>query len=146
MVKLFKCKGISFTNGRNKKGPRIDPCSTLAWQVSTEMVYVLVSQTVVTLLRYNWNQATLSGLVPYVDNFFNNRLWLSTSKALWKSTNASPMSSSLSILNKILSVILISTVSVELPEWKADCNNNNHYCFLEDILKETLLHVVEDFR
>ena len=56
------------------------------------------------------------------------------------------MSSSLSILNKILSVILISTVSVELPEWKADCNNNNYYCSLEDILIETLLHVVEDFR
>ena len=69
------------------------------------------------------------------------------SKALWKSTNASPVSSSLSILNKILSVILISTVSVELPEWKADCNNNNHYnCSLEDILIETLLHVVEEFR
>ena len=28
MVELFKCKGISFTNRRNKKGPRIDPCST----------------------------------------------------------------------------------------------------------------------
>ena len=68
------------------------------------------------------------------------------SKALWKSTNASPVSSSLSILNKILSVILISTVSVELPEWKADCNNNNHYCSLEDILIETLLHVIEEFR
>ena len=36
--------------------------------------------------------------------------------------NTSPVSSSLSILNKILSVILISAVSVELPEWKADCN------------------------
>ena len=33
-----------------------------------------------------------------------------------------------------------------IPEWKADCNNNNHYCSLEDILIETLLHVVEDFR
>ena len=33
-------------------------------------------------------------------------------------------------------------VSMELPEWKADCN----YCSLEDILIETLLHVVEDFR
>ena len=52
------------------------------------------------------------------------------------------MSSSLSILNKILFMILISAVSVELPEWKADCN----YCSLEDILIETLLHVVEDFR
>ena len=27
MVELFKCKGISFTNRRNKKGLRIDPCS-----------------------------------------------------------------------------------------------------------------------
>ena len=56
--------------------------------------------------------------------------------------NTSPVSSSLSILNKILFMILISAVSVELPEWKADCN----YCSLEDILIETLLHVVEDFR
>ena len=54
----------------------------------------------------------------------------------------SPVSSSLSILNKILFKILISAVSVELPEWKADCN----YYSLEDILIETLLHVVEDFR
>ena len=77
-----------------------------------------------------------------MDNLFNNRLLLSTSKALWKSTNTSLVSSSLSILNKILAVILISAVSVELPEWKADCN----YCSLEDILIETLLHVVEDFR
>ena len=40
------------------------------------------------------------------------------SKALWKSTNTSPVSSSLSILNKILSLILISAVLVELPEWR----------------------------
>ena len=72
--------------------------------------------------RYDWNQATLSGLAPYTDDFINNRLWSSMSKALWKSTNTSPVSSSLSILNKILSVILISAVSVELSEWKADCN------------------------
>ena len=28
VVELFKCKGISFTNRRNKTGLRIDPCST----------------------------------------------------------------------------------------------------------------------
>ena len=63
-------------------------------------------------------------------------------ESLWKSTNTIPMSSSLSIFNKILSVILICAVSVELPEWKAGCS----YCSLEDILIATLLHVVEDFR
>ena len=64
------------------------------------------------------------------------------SKALWKSTNTSPESSSLSTLKKILSASLISAVSVELPEWKADSN----YCSLEDILIATLLHVFKDFR
>ena len=28
VVELFKCRGISFTNQRNKTGPRIDSCST----------------------------------------------------------------------------------------------------------------------
>ena len=64
------------------------------------------------------------------------------SKALWKSTNTSPESSSLSLLKKILSASLISAVSVELPEWKADSN----YCSLEDILIATLLHVFKNFR
>ena len=45
MVELFKCKGISFTNKRNKTGPRIDPCGT----PSAQMLYALVSQTVVAL-------------------------------------------------------------------------------------------------
>ena len=36
--------------------------------------------------------------------------------------NTSPLSSSLSILNKIFSMIVISAILVELPEWKADCN------------------------
>ena len=45
MVELFKCKGTWFTNRRTKTGPRIDPCGTLAWQVSAQMLYALVSQT-----------------------------------------------------------------------------------------------------
>ena len=122
MVDLFKCKGISCTNRRNKKGQRIDPCSTpcltgFGWDGVCPSFKNCRHPA-----RYNWNQATLSGRAPYTDNFFNNRLWSSTSKALWKSTNTSPVSSSLSILNKILSVILIIVVSVELPEWKPDCN------------------------
>ena len=63
-------------------------------------------------------------------------------KSFMESTNTSPESSSLSILKKILSASLISAVSVELPEWKADSN----YCSLEDILIATLLHVFKDFR
>ena len=72
--------------------------------------------------RYDWNHATLSGLALYTDNFFNDRLWSITLKPLWKSTNTSPSSSSLSIWNKIFSMIVISAILVELPEWKADCN------------------------
>ena len=54
------------------------------------------------------------------------------------------MSSSLSILNKILSVILIIVVSVELPEWKPDCSYSSIIanCFPEDILVETLLDML----
>ena len=40
--------------------------------------------------RYNWNHATLPWLALYTDNFFSDRLWSITSKALWKSTNTSP--------------------------------------------------------
>ena len=67
------------------------------------------------------------------------------SKALWKSTNTSPVSSSLSTLKKILSASLISAVSVELSEWKLRLIDN-YYCSLEDILIATLVHVFEDFR
>ena len=97
MVELFQCKGISFTYRRNKKELRIDPCSTprltgFCWDGSfTNCCHPA---------RYDWNQATLSGLAAYTDNFVNNRLRSSTSQALWKSTNTRPVSSSLSILNK----------------------------------------------
>ena len=108
VLELFKFKGISFTNRRNK-GPKIDPCSTpcltgFGWD---GIILCPGFTNCRHPSRYNWNQATLSGLAPYTDNFFNNRLWLSASKALWKTTNTSPASSSLSIFNKILSVILI---------------------------------------
>ena len=72
------------------------------------------------------------------------------SKALWKSTNTSHVSSSLSILNKILSVILISAKN------GMNCQNGRLIVIkfiidkanwsLEDILIATLLHVFEDFR
>ena len=69
------------------------------------------------------------------------------SKALWKTTNTSRVSSSLSILNKILSVILISAKN------GVNCQNgtliviiDKANCSLEDILLATLLHVFEDFR
>ena len=68
------------------------------------------------------------------------------SKALWKSTNTSPVSSSLSILNKILSLILISAVLVELPEWRLIVIIHITNRSLEDFLIVTLLHVVKDFR
>ena len=48
----MKCKGISFTNRRNKTGPRIDPCSTPCLTgFGSDVIYALVSQTVVTLLN-----------------------------------------------------------------------------------------------
>ena len=59
------------------------------------------------------------------------------------------MSSSLFILNKILSVILeilISAVSVELTEWEADVIIRIANCSLEDTLIAILLPVFEDFR
>ena len=69
------------------------------------------------------------------------------SKALWKTTNTSRVSSSLSILNKILSVILISAKN------GVNCQNemliviiDKANCSLEDILLATLPHVFEDFR
>ena len=109
MVELFKCKGISFTNRRYKKGARIDRRSTpFLTGFSWDGIILCPSFTNCHHpSRYNWNQATLSGLTPYTDNFFNNRLWSSMSKALWKSTNTSSVSSSLSILKKILSASLI---------------------------------------
>ena len=59
------------------------------------------------------------------------------------------MSSSLFILNKILSVILeilISAVLVELTEWEADVIIHIANCSLEDTLIATLLPVFKDFR
>ena len=97
------------------------PAVPLAWQVSDQMLYALVSQTVVVLP--DRNQATLCGLARYTDNFFSSRLWLITLNALRKSTNTSLVTSSLSILNKISSVILIRAISVEWPERKADFNS-----------------------
>ena len=65
------------------------------------------------------------------------------SKALWKSTNTSPVSSSLSTLKKILSASLIRAV-----QWNYQNGRliDNYYCSLEDILIATLVHVFEDFR
>ena len=109
MVELFKCKGTWFTNRRTKTGPRIDPCGTLAWQVSAQMLYALVSQTFVALP--DTIETRPPYLAPYTDNFFSSGLWLFTSNALRKSTNTIP------------SVILIKAVSVECrPERKTDCN------------------------
>ena len=52
VAELFKCKGISFTNRRNRTGPRIDPCSTPCLTgFGSDVIYALVSQTVVTLLN-----------------------------------------------------------------------------------------------
>ena len=110
MVELFKCKGITFTNKRNKTGPRIDPPGTpclIGFGCCPSFTNCRRSS------RYDRNQATLSGLAPYTDNFFSSRLWLITSNALRKSTNTSLVTSSLSSLNKISSVILIRAISVE---------------------------------
>ena len=75
MVELYKCKGISFTNRRNKKGPRIDPCSApyltgFGWDGICPS-FINCRQPA----RYDWNQATPFGLAPYKDNFFNNRFY-----------------------------------------------------------------------
>ena len=123
MVELFKCKGISFTNKRNKTGPRIDPCGTPCLTGFGSDVICPSFTNCRRSSRYHRNQATLCGQAPYTDNFFSSRLWLITSNALRKSTNTSLVTSSLSILNKISSVILIRAVSVEWPERKADFNS-----------------------
>ena len=135
MVELFKFKGISFTNSRNKTGPRIDLCATPCLTGFGSDVICSSFTNYRHPSRYDWNHATLSGLAPYTDNFFNNRLWSIMLKALWKSTNTSRVSSPLSTLNKILSVILIS--------FKNGMNYQNgrliviiekaNYCSLEDI-------------
>ena len=140
MVELFKCKVISFTNKRNKTGPRIDPCGTPCLTGFGLDVICPSFTNCRRSSRYHRNQATLSGLAPYTGNFFSSRLWLITSNALRKSTNTSPVTSSLSILNKISSVILIRAVSVEWPERKADCNSysklfswryfNSEFCYM----------------
>ena len=82
MVELFKCKGISFTNRRNKKGPRINPCSTpcltgFSWDGICPSFKNCRHPS-----RYDWNQATLFGLAPYLytDNFFSNRFY----RVRWK--------------------------------------------------------------
>ena len=123
MVELFKCKGISFTNKRNKIGLRIDPCGPPCLTGFGSDFICPSFTNCRRSSRYDRNQATLSGLATNTDNFFSSRLWLITSNALRKSTNTSPVTSSLSILNKISSVILIRAVSVEWPERKADCNS-----------------------
>ena len=132
---LFECKGISFTSSRNKTGPRIDPCSTPCLTGFGSDVICPSFTNCGHPSRYDWNHATLSGLAPYTNNFFNNRLWLIMSQALRKSTNTSRVSSSLSILNKILSVILISAKN------RVNCQNgtliviiiDKANCSLEDI-------------
>ena len=123
MVEFFKCKGISFTNKRNKAGPRIDPCGTPYLTGFGSDVICPSFTNCRRSSRYHRNQATLCGLAPYTDNFFSSRLWLITLNALRKSTNTSLVTSSLSILNKISSVILIRAVSVEWPGRKAYFNS-----------------------
>ena len=65
---VFKCKGISFTNKRNKTGPRIDPCGTPCLTGFGSDVVCPSFTNSHCSSRYDQNQATLSGLVPYTDN------------------------------------------------------------------------------
>ena len=130
MVELFKFKGISFTNSRNKTGPRIDLCGTPCLTGFGSDVVCPSFTNCRHPSWYDWNHATLSGLALHTDNFFKDRLWSITLKPLRKSTNTSPLRSSWFILNKIFSMILISAILVELPEWKADCNYSYSKLFL----------------
>ena len=108
-----------FKRARVKKSDIIPVCS----QGQGGIISIFINGGVVHSPRYDRNQATLSGLAPYTDNFSSSRLWLIASNALRKSTNyTSPVTSSLSLLNKISSVILIRVVSVEWAERRADCN------------------------
>ena len=136
MVELFKFKGISFTNSRDKTEPRIDLCGTPCLTGFGSDVICPSFTNCRHPSWYDWNHATLSGLAPYTDNFFNNRLWSIMSKALWKSTNTSRVSSSLSTLNKILSVILISFKNgMNYPNGRLIVIfiEKANYCSLEDI-------------
>ena len=102
MVELFKCKGISFTNRRNKTGARIDPCSTPCLTAFGSDAICPSFTNCRHSSRYDQNQAMLSRLAPYTDNnFFSSSLCLITLNALRKSTNISPVTSSLSILIEI---------------------------------------------
>ena len=111
MVELFKCKGTWswFTNRRTKTGSRIDLCGTPYLTGFSSDVICPSFTNFRRSTRYDRNQAPLSGLAPYTDNFFSSGLWLITSNALRKSTNTIP------------SVILKKAVSVEWPERKTDC-------------------------
>ena len=136
VVELFKCKGINYHSqiGEILLDRGLIPAVPLGrWQILALDVICSIFTNGCHPSRYNWNHATLSGLALYSDNFFSDRLWSITSKALWKSTNTSPLSSSLSILNKIFSTIPISAIAVELPEWKADCNYSYSKLFLLEI-------------
>ena len=108
MVELFKCKGTWFSNRRTKTGPRIDSCGTPCLTGFGSYVKCPSFTNFRRSLRYDRNQAPLSGLAPYTDNFFSSGLWLITSNALRKSTNTIPL------------VILIKAVSVEWPERETD--------------------------
>ena len=122
VVELFKCKAYHSQIWEIKLNRGLTSPAPLAWQVSARLLYALVSQTVITLPdtietspRYlGWRCTLIISLVV---------LWLITSSALRKSTNTSPVTSSLPIINKIPSVIMIRAVSVEWPERKAHYNS-----------------------
>ena len=69
MVKLFKCQGISFTNKRNKTGPRIDPSGTSCLTGFGSDILCPSFTNCHRSSRYDRNQATLSGLATFSDNF-----------------------------------------------------------------------------
>ena len=107
IVELSKCRGISFTNRRNRTGPRIDPVLPLAWQT----VFAPPDMIETKPWYLGWRRALIISLLVNCDLFYGNQ-----------QNNTSPVTSSLSILNKMSSVILIRVVSVEWPEQKADCS------------------------
>ena len=110
----------SLTYIRKSKGPRIEP-----WDIPHEifeMLEYLFSMLAknVRLVRYEWNQFTVSSQKPIAFNFSNSILWSIVSYAFWRSISIVPVKRPLSKPFKILTFKYERHKSVECFVLKSD--------------------------
>ena len=112
---------------RNRIGPNIDPWGTpLLMSFHEEVSQFLLKTTCFLFVRYDINQCKALLEKPKLNSLLSRILWDTRSKALLKSKRTNIFDRSLSILDRISSVSLVSAVCVlrflRNPDWEGSNN------------------------